>query len=156
MAKNTVLACAISGITNCFISFRKSQTEVFDLIAGLNGFIVGYVSISSCCHNVESWAALLIGFIGSHLQEGFRRLLRRWNIDDPMDSISTHGICGFWSLFALGIFDNEKGLIMSGSGTMLGTQLLGAGALLFLSAILSITFFQIVKKMDSRIRISKI
>ena len=67
VAMNTVLACAISGITNCFISFRKSQTEVFDLIAGLNGFIVGYVSISSCCHNVESWAAIFIGFIGSLL-----------------------------------------------------------------------------------------
>jgi len=52
VAMNTVLACAISGIFNCFISFRKSQTEVFDLIAGMNGLICGYVSICSCCHNV--------------------------------------------------------------------------------------------------------
>ena len=152
---NTVLACAISGITNCFISFRKSQTEVFDLIAGLNGFIVGYVSISSCCHNVESWAALIIGFLGSLLQESFRRTLRRFDIDDPMDSISTHGICGFWSLFALGIFDNDEGIIFTGSGTNLGIQLLGAGALLCLSVLLSVIFFQTVKKMGN-IRVSKI
>ena len=52
VAMNTVLACSISGICNCFISFRKSQTEVFDLIAGMNGLICGYVSICSCCHNV--------------------------------------------------------------------------------------------------------
>ena len=52
VAMNTVLACSISGILNCFISFRKSQTEVFDLMAGMNGLIVGYVSICSCCHNV--------------------------------------------------------------------------------------------------------
>ncbi len=36
------------------------------------------------------------------------------DIDDPMDSISTHGICGFWSLIALGIFDNDNGLIYTG------------------------------------------
>lgn len=67
VATNTVLACAISGIVNCFISFRTSDTEVFDLIAGMNGLIVGYVSITSCCHNVESWAALVIGAFGSML-----------------------------------------------------------------------------------------
>ena len=114
VAMNTVLACAISGIINCFVSFRKSQTEVLDLIAGMNGFICGYVSITSCCHNISSWSAILIGAIGSLLQEFARRTFRKLDIDDPMDSISTHGICGFWSLIALGIFDNNNGLIYTG------------------------------------------
>ena len=64
---NTVLACSISGILNCFISFRRSETEVFDLIAGMNGLVVGYVSVSSCCHNINAWSALIIGAIGSML-----------------------------------------------------------------------------------------
>lgn len=152
---NTVLACSISGIVNCFISFRKSQTEVFDLIAGMNGLICGYVSICSCCHNVQSWAALLIGAIGSMLQEFFRRTMRKFDIDDPMDSISTHGVCGFWSVMALGIFDNDKGIVFTGNGTALGIQLIGAASLLLLSILLSLIFFYPLKKMG-RVRISKI
>jgi ammonium transporter, Amt family len=152
---NTVLACSMSGIINCFISFRKSQTEVFDLIAGMNGLICGYVSICSCCHNVECWAAILIGAMGSVLQEFFRRTLRRLEIDDPMDSISTHGICGFWSLIALGLFENDKGILLTGNGETLGVQFIGAASLILLSTILSLIFFYPLKRMG-RLRTSKI
>jgi ammonium transporter, Amt family len=155
VATNTVLACAISGIVNCFISFRKSDTEVFDLIAGMNGLIVGYVSITSCCHNVESWAALLIGAFGSMLQELFRRILRKLEVDDPMDSISTHGICGLWSLIALGLFDNDKGAIITGDGRILGIQLIGAVSLIAMSVLVSVMFFFPLKKLG-KVRLSKI
>lgn len=81
--------------------------------------------------------------------------MRRLDIDDPMDSISTHGICGFWSLIALGIFDNEKGIVFTGKADVIGVQLAGAGSLLLLSLILSIIFFLPLKKMG-RLRLSKI
>jgi len=58
---------------------------------------------------------MIIAAIGSMLQEFFRRLMRNYNIDDPMDSISTHGVCGFWSIIALGIFDNDRGLMYTGN-----------------------------------------
>ena len=76
-------------------------------------------------------------------------------IDDPMDSISTHGMCGFWSVIALGLFDNYKGILMTGKGEKLGIQLIGAGSLLLLSLVLSFIFFYPLKKMG-RLRISKI
>ena len=104
---NTVLSCSISGIVNCFISYKHSQTYVFDIMSGINGLICGYVSISSCCHNVEGWTALLTGAIGSIIYEFFRRTLKKLEIDDVMNSISTHGVCGLWSLVALGLFDNN-------------------------------------------------
>lgn len=81
--------------------------------------------------------------------------MRKFDIDDPMDSISTHGICGFWSLIALGIFDNDNGLVFTGNGRVLGIQLAGAGSLLLLSLILSFIFFFPLKKMG-RLRLSKI
>ena len=81
--------------------------------------------------------------------------MRKFEIDDPMDSISTHGICGLWSVIALGIFDNEHGIIFTGKGEILGVQLMGAGALLCLSIFLSTAFFYPLKKMG-RVRISKI
>ena len=155
VAINTVLACSVSGVVNCFISYRKSQTEVFDLIAGMYGLICGYVSITSCCHNVESWAAIFVGIVGSLLFEFFRRTLRRFNIDDPMDAVSLHGICGLWSLISVGIFDKNVGVIYSGNGTHLGIQLIGAGSLLLLGVILSYIFFHPLSRLG-RIRISKI
>lgn len=81
--------------------------------------------------------------------------MRKFDIDDPMDSISTHGICGLWSVMALGIFDNDKGIIFTGNGTALGIQLIGAASLLLLSITLSMIFFYPLKKMG-RVRISKI
>jgi ammonia channel protein AmtB len=72
-----------------------------------------------------------------------------------MDSISTHGICGFWSLIALGFFDNDYGLLFTGQAKQLGVQLIGGGSLLTLSIFLSFIFFYPLKKMG-RLRISKI
>jgi len=121
----------------------------------MNGLICGYVSICSCCHNVQSWAAILIGAMGSVFQEFARRSFKKAEIDDPMDSISTHGICGLWSLIALGLFENDNGILVTGSGKTLGIQLIGAGSLLALSIVLSFVFFYPLKKMG-RLRISKI
>jgi ammonia channel protein AmtB len=89
------------------------------------------------------------------LFEFFRRTMRKFDIDDPMDSISTHGICGFWSVIALGIFDNDEGILFTGNGQVLGIQLIGAVSLLLLSVFLSFVFFYPLKKMG-RVRISKI
>jgi ammonium transporter, Amt family len=89
------------------------------------------------------------------LFEFFRRTMRKFDIDDPMDSISTHGICGFWSVMALGIFDNDEGILFTGNGQVLGIQLIGAVSLLLLSVFLSFVFFYPLKKMG-RVRISKI
>ena len=121
----------------------------------MNGFICGYVSITSCCHNVEAWCAIIIAILGSVLQEGFRRLLRKFDIDDPMDSISTHGVCGFWSVIALGFFDRTDGIIFTGSPRVLGIQFVGAFSLLVLALLLSFIFFYPLKKMG-RVRLSKI
>lgn len=104
---------------------------------------------------MQSWAAILIGAMGSVLQEFARRSLKRLEIDDPMDSISTHGICGFWSLVALGLFENDKGILLTGYGNTLSIQLIGALSLLVLSILLSFIFFFPLKKMG-RLRISKI
>lgn len=121
----------------------------------MNGLIVGYVSITACCHNVETWAALIIGSIASILYEFSSRTLRRMDIDDPMDSISTHAIGGFWSLLALGIFDNQNGLLFSGSGRQLGVQLIGASVLMLMAVCLPLLFFYPLKKMG-HVRFSKV
>lgn len=72
-----------------------------------------------------------------------------------MDSISTHGICGFWSVIALGVFDSQEGIIYTGKFTKFGIQLGGAASLMFLSLILSFLFFYPLKTLG-RLRLTKI
>jgi ammonia channel protein AmtB len=60
------------------------------------------------------WSACLIGLIGSYIYTFTKRLLERFEIDDPLDNSEIHGFCGIWSIIAVGIFDNEKGLIYTG------------------------------------------
>jgi ammonium transporter, Amt family len=63
---------------------------------------------------VTLWSACLIGLIGSCVYTFTKRLLERFEIDDPLDNSEIHGFCGIWSIIAVGIFDNEKGLIYTG------------------------------------------
>jgi ammonia channel protein AmtB len=38
----------------------------------------------------------------------------RFEVDDPLDNSLIHGFCGLWSIFAVGLFDREKGLLYTG------------------------------------------
>ena len=107
---NVIMACTSSALVSGFTSYKRSNTNNFDVQSGLNGFIVGYVSITASSYAIECWEALLISFVGTMLYESSRRILLRFEIDDHMDAFSTHGVCGMWSLMTIGIFDHSKGI----------------------------------------------
>ena len=80
-------------------------------------------------------------------------MLFRFEIDDPLDISQTHGICGFWALIASGIFDRDRGFLMTGNGEYLGIQFLGALSIALWSGIIGFIFFFVLKKMG-RLRIN--
>ena len=80
-----------------------------------NGVLAGMVSVTASCNNIDLWAALVIGIIGSGIYMNSKMLLTRYEIDDPMQVSQVHGFCGIWSVLAVGIFDSDKGLIFTGS-----------------------------------------
>jgi ammonium transporter, Amt family len=57
----------------------------------------------------------LIGVVGSCIYSTTKRLLERFEIDDPLDNSSIHGFCGIWSILAVGIFDETEGLVITGN-----------------------------------------
>jgi Amt family ammonium transporter len=84
-----------------------------------NSVLAGLVSVTASCKNIELWAASLIGCIGSIIYYNSKRVISRYEIDDPLDITEVHGLCGIWSVIAVGIFDKDKGYFYSGNGDQL-------------------------------------
>ena len=80
-----------------------------------NGVLAGLVSVTASSYNIELWAAALIGFIGSIIYTSTKKIIIRYEIDDPLDISEVHGFCGIWSIIAVGFFDIDQGLLYTGS-----------------------------------------
>ena len=67
--------------------------------------MAGLISVTGASANVSLWGAALIGAIGSLIYSYTKKLIERYEIDDPLDNSEIHGFCGIWSIIAVGIFD---------------------------------------------------
>ena len=117
-----------------------------------NAVISGIVSITACCNNIELWAAAVIGFFACIIYHQTKRLLKRYEIDDPLDITQVHGICGFFAIVACGIFDIDRGFLRTGNASFLIVQLIGAACLALWSGTMSFLFFFVLKTVG-RLRI---
>ena len=80
-----------------------------------NGVLAGLVSVTAACNSISLWAACFIGCIGSVIYVQTKKLVSRYEIDDPLDITQVHGFCGIWSVIAVGIFDPDKGFFYTGA-----------------------------------------
>ena len=161
---NTVIASAAAGCqvflgnqwSNSFkVEERVNRTQLdqyYNVHELCGGVLAGLISISGSSANVELWAATLIGMIGSSIYQNMRKLFRRYEIDDPLDNSQIHGFCGMWAIFAVGLFDRQRGLLYTGEVNFLGVQMLGLLAYAFWSLALSFVFFYSLK-LNERLRI---
>lgn len=113
------------------------------------------VSVTASCNNIELWAAAAIGIIGSQIYIQTKRLIQRFEIDDPLDISEVHGFCGIWAILAAGIFDQDKGLFYTGQSSQMNVQIMGALAYSCWAALLSFLFFYALKK-NGRLRVGLI
>jgi len=128
----TTTLCAVSGGLST-AALCKFVDDKWDLGQMCNGILAGLVSITAGCSVVESWASILIGFIGGAIYFAASRTLVKLQIDDPLDAFAVHGACGAWGCIAVGLFCssdytyNTKGHdgLFYGGGTLLGVQILG-------------------------------
>jgi ammonium transporter, Amt family len=51
-----------------------------------NSLLVGLVSITGCCNNVQPWAAIIIGSIGTLIYCLSCKLFEKLKIDDLLES----------------------------------------------------------------------
>ena len=82
-------------------------------------------------------------------------LFLRLEIDDPLQVSQIHGFCGLWGLMAVGIFDKDRGLIVTGEFRQLGIQTIGAISLIIWNLAISGTFFKLLSILN-RFRIGQV
>ena len=68
----------------------------------------------------------MVGFAGGLLVVFSVAIIDRLGIDDPVGAWSVHGTGGIWGTLAVGLFNQEKGLLLGNGFGQLGIQLIGA------------------------------
>jgi Amt family ammonium transporter len=154
---NTVISSAISGLTHMVsdilrnFRYQEQQMQETGLVRNYhiqelcNAVIAGFVSIKACCDNVELWQSCLIGLIASFIYSSTKKVLVRFEIDDPLDTTQVHGFCGFWAILACGIFDKDRGFLTTGDSKFVVIQLVGAMSIFIWAMLLSFVFFSTLK-----------
>ena len=98
-----------------------------------NGILVGLVCITASCDCVESWAAVIIGIIGSVTYSLACLVMTKLKVDDPLEAFQVHGACGIMGCIVLAFFKMEAGIFYGGktiiddegNKTVMGWELLG-------------------------------
>lgn len=123
---NTVVSSATSGLAHVLLSQfsnvfwqdyiiqKTGQTQQNDIIDLCMSIIAGTVSITACCNNVSMGFAVIIGFLACLIFKWSKQLFSKYEIDDPLYISQTHGICGFFSIIAGGMFDLDNGFLTTG------------------------------------------
>jgi len=140
VAVTTTLSAAAGGCTTLAIHVAlKNPPDVFP---ALNGILAGLVSITAPCPVFEPWASAFIGFVGGFVYYGSSSLLKKLQIDDPLDASPVHFFCGIWGVLSVGLFAEKEyvgsvygkdpdayGAFMGGGGKQLGNQIIGVLAI---------------------------
>lgn len=83
-------------------------------------------------------------------------MLERFRVDDPVEAVQIHGICGFFGVLNVGVFGNDYGLVTTSENSFrqFGIQFLGASALIVWAAVTSYIYFKTCQTLGM-LRVSK-
>lgn len=160
VALNTNLGAAAGTVAAMIISWIVLGKA--DVPMMLNGALAGLVAITASCAFVDTWAAVLIGFISGILVFYSIRFFENRGIDDPIAALSVHGTAGVWGTLSTGFFATKElatvgkpGLFYGGGFHQLGVQALGVFASGAFALIASFILLAIIKKAMNGLRVTE-
>ncbi|MDN3017473.1 ammonium transporter [Paenibacillus sp. BSR1-1] len=160
VALNTNLAAAAGTVAAMIISWMVLGKA--DVPMMLNGALAGLVAITASCAFVDTWAAVLIGFISGILVFYSIRFFEKRKIDDPIAALSVHGTAGVWGTLSNGFFATKElatvgqpGLFYGGGLHQLGVQAIGVLACGAFAFIVSFILLSIMKAIMNGLRVSE-
>jgi len=160
VAMNTNLAAAAGTIAAMIVSWIVLGKA--DVPMMLNGALAGLVAITASCAFVETWAAVLIGFISGILVFYSIRFFEKVKIDDPIAALSVHGTAGVWGTLSNGFFATKElatvgkpGLFYGGGFHQLGVQALGVFTCAAFAFIVSFILLAVMKKVMNGLRVTE-
>eukprot|EP00465_Bigelowiella_longifila_P015349 CAMPEP_0185280842 /NCGR_PEP_ID=MMETSP1359-20130426/66375_1 /TAXON_ID=552665 /ORGANISM="Bigelowiella longifila, Strain CCMP242" /LENGTH=239 /DNA_ID=CAMNT_0027876185 /DNA_START=939 /DNA_END=1658 /DNA_ORIENTATION=- len=83
----------------------------FSLFDVMNAALAGLVTVTAGCATVSGWGALLCGILAAPVYKLGSTGITKMRIDDPVDAISVHGLCGCLGLLLAGLLSQETLII---------------------------------------------
>lgn len=126
---NTMLSAGAAGLSCFFISMAMHERREVNVEKLLNGVVGGLVAITAGCAVVEPVGAVVIGFVaGAVLYFAEWVILNIMRVDDPVNVVAAHGVCGALGTILLVFFANESALVNGSMMDQLMVQLTGVFA----------------------------
>jgi len=152
VALNTTLAGAAGAVAATLISWMVLGKP--DVPTLLNGALAGLVAITASCAFVDTWGAVVIGFIAGMLVFYSARFFEKRKIDDPIFALSVHGTAGVWGTLSTGFFATKElatigapGLFYGGGFGQLGVQLMSVVTAGVYAFVIAFIILAVIKKM---------
>jgi len=142
----TLLAGSAGAVTAA--TFMIFSTGRPDPTITMNGLVAGLVASSAAVAHISPAAGVIIGAVAGFLVCFAVQLFDRFHVDDPVGSISAHGVAGVWGVVAAGIFANRDGVkgALHGGWELLAWQTVGGVALACWAFGISWVFFKVAGK----------
>lgn len=160
VALNTNLAAGAGAVSALLISWIVLGKS--DITTMLNGALAGLVAITASCAFVDSWAAIVIGFIAGILVFYSVRFFDNIKIDDPIYALSVHGAAGIWGTLSTGFFATPElatvgspGLFYGGGFHQLGVQAMGVAVSGLFAFVVSFAILFVAKKVMGGLRVTE-
>lgn len=152
---NTIIAPSMAGVftffTKKYFAGRESNPSRLDFHGLCNGVLAGLVAITAGADCVESWAAVIIGLLGSVTYSLAVRFANYLEVDDPIEAFQVHGCCGFLGTVAVAFFKKDEGIFYGGegSGKLLLVQIYGCLAIIAWSSSMTSIYFLFSNKLGT-------
>jgi len=155
---NTMVATS-AGILGWLIVEKLRDGHATSLGAA-SGAIAGLVAITPACAFVAPWGAIAIGAIAGIVCAFAVTLKYKLGYDDSLDVVGVHMVGGIVGCLLIGFFATtgvnslgKDGLLYGGDWGVLGTQAIGAGAVLAYSFVVTL-ILALILKFTVKLRVS--
>ncbi len=106
-------------------------------LGAASGVVAGLVAITPACAAVNASGALIVGLVAGALCALSVGLKFKFNYDDSLDVVAVHLVGGLVGTIMIGFVGVDVGLFNGGGTEQLVKQVIGAGAVLVYSFVLS-------------------
>lgn len=149
IALNTHLAACAAASTYMILALIRSKAVL--IRNTINASLAGLVAITAGCATMSPIFAILTGVGAGILISFVPQLLVKMQLDDVVDAVAVHGVCGAWGTLAAGAF-LETNLF---DANVMYVQIIGIFAAFVWGFGLALLVFKILDKVLGGLRVSQ-
>ena len=149
IALNTHLAACAAASTYMILALIRSKAVL--IRNTINASLAGLVAITAGCATMSPIFAIMTGVGAGILISFVPQLLVKMQLDDVVDAVAVHGVCGAWGTLAAGAF-LETNLF---DANVIYVQVIGIFAAFVWGFGLALLVFKILDKVLGGLRVSQ-